>query len=199
MSKNKKNKKNATEKVTDKGFVDEQILSQAIVKAYFEIEDKKKEKEQKLAEKEQKEWLKVLGQKEYPENEKWFLKIIHLLRNDIVGVWKLMFIKSKDVKNARATFGLISMAISMIFKGCEILLYLLSACVFYFSVTHKLYIIIGIALSIFLFMIARLFRLALFEIDKMKDAEMLLGIFSAVLTSVTVIVPIITFLINKLT
>ena len=82
MSKNKKNKKNATEKVPDKGFVDEQILSQAIVKAYFEIEAEKEEKAKAKAEKERKKVLNDFGQKEYPDNENAFKKFIHKRGND---------------------------------------------------------------------------------------------------------------------
>ena len=198
MSKNKKNKKNATENVNGKGFVDEQILSKAIVKAYFEIEDKKKEKEQKLAEKEQKEWLDILGQKYYSENEKGLLKKIHQLRNDIVGTWKSLFIKPQDVRDIHATFGLISMATALVFRVCKWLLYVLSLYVFVLSLKNKILLIMGTSLSIMIWMIARLFRIAAFEIDKMRDAHMLLTIFSAALTFVTIIIPVITFFLNKI-
>ncbi|MBQ8605001.1 MAG: hypothetical protein IJ410_09205 [Oscillospiraceae bacterium] len=198
MSKNKKNKKNTTEKVIDKGFVDEQVLSKAIVKAYFEIEDKKKENEQKLTEKEQKEWLSFLGQEDYPADEKWLLKKWHRYRNDFVGIWRLLFIKAKDVKDMRATFGLISMATALVFRACKWLLYVLSLYVFILSINNKILLIMGTSLSIMIWMIARLFRIAAFEIDKMRDTNMLLTIFSAALTFVTIIIPVITFFLNKI-
>lgn len=198
MSKNKKNKKNTTEKVIDKNSVDEQVLSQAIVKAYFEIEDKKKENEQKQSEREQKEWLSFLGQKDYPADKKWFLKKWHRFRNDFVGIWRLLFIKAKDVKDMRATFGLISMATALVFRSCKWLLYALSLYVFILSLNNKILLIMGTSLSIMIWMIARLFRIAALEIDKMRDTNMLLTIFSAALTFVTIIIPVITFFLNKI-
>ena len=55
--------------------IDEQILTQAIVHAYEEIERKKKLSLEKQEEENQKEWNRILGQKEYPDNEKWFWKM----------------------------------------------------------------------------------------------------------------------------
>ena len=193
MSKNKKNKKNATEKVTDKGFVDEQILSQAIVKAYFEIEAEKEEKAKAKAEKERKKVLNDFGQKEYPDNENAFKKFIHKRGNDFRLVKKLLFIKKEEVKNTRATFALMSLTISLIFSLAQLMLYLLSVGLVLgvFLKKFNIFYLLGALIS---WLLARIFRIAIFEIDEMRDDALLTSIFSGVLAFVAAIAAILALL-----
>lgn len=127
-NKKKKNEKNKQEqKVVPKSVekvIDEKNLTQAIVKAYQVIEEQKKKEEAELIIKAKKEWQEIIGQKEYPENEKWYLKKIHALRNDFYALWNFLFFKSKNVKDLRMTISLMQLAIIGIFKVCKWCLYL---------------------------------------------------------------------------
>lgn len=76
-TKNKQNISSVTEKT-----IDEKLLAREIVKAFEEVERDKNVEKEKQKKKEHKEWLKFLNQKEYPLNEKWFLRKYHAFRND---------------------------------------------------------------------------------------------------------------------
>lgn len=195
MSKNKKNKKNSAEKINDKNFVDEQILSRAIVKAYFEIEDKKKENEQNHSENERKEWLEFLGQKEYPENENRLKKSWHKICNDFRLLMKLLFISRKDVKKTRATFALMSLTIVCVFTIIKWCLYC-AVILFIAMIILQKISYIGIVWATICFVLARVFRIAAFEIDEMQDDGLLTAVFSGVLSFVAVIISIIAIILS---
>ena len=114
-AKNKQNISSVMEKT-----IDEKLLAREIVKAYEEAERYKNAEKEKQEKKEHEEGLKFLNQKEYPLNEKWFLRKYHEFRNDFLGVRKLLFIKKEEVRDVRATFGLLRLAVIGVFSLCKL-------------------------------------------------------------------------------
>ena len=155
----------------------------------FEIEKREQEN--------QKEWNQILGQKEYPENENWFWKNVHKKRNDIVALYKLLFFKQKDVRDPRATFVLISLATMGIFSICKWMLYIFVISIIVGMFKMKIDILLGITLSFVLWMLARIFRMASFEVEKIRDGNLLIAIFSGVLSFVAVIIAIVAIIVDK--
>lgn len=198
MSKNKKDKKTSTEQGRDKSFVDEQVISRAIVKAYFEIENKKKENEQNISEKEQNEWRYFLRQKDYSDNEKWFIKRWHHFRNDFVGMWRLLFINPKEVKDMRATYELMRFAIKEILVVCKWLIYTLAMFMVYCACTDAINVVFGSLIAIALWAFARIFRIASFEVEKIDDGNLIIAIFSGVLSFVAVVIAIVAIIVDKI-
>ena len=194
--KNKGQKNNNSSLKVDN--LDERIIAKEIIYAYEEIERIKRNEEERQKEILKDEWNEILGYKNYPIDESWLKRKGHIFRNDIVGIFRLLFIKSNKVKEMRATFGLMKAGITMVFKCCKWLLYIFSLSILCVSITQKSYLIWGMAVSLAVWMLARLFRIAIFEIDKLTDENMLVAIFSATLSFVTIIIPVITFLINTL-
>lgn len=195
MAKKKKSQKQNSDVQIDVKNVNEEILAQAIVKAYFDAEEKKIKKENEDKEKAHREWLEFLGQKEYPENENRLKKMWHKVCNDLRLLMKLLFISRKDVKNTRATFALMSLTIVCVFTIIKWCLYgavvLFIAMIILQKISH-----IGIFGAAICFVLARVFRIASFEIEEMQDDNLLTAVFSGVLSFVAVIISIIAIILN---
>lgn len=176
--------------------IEENTLTQAIVKAYQIIEENKKEEENRLANKAKKEWQKVIGQKEYPQNEKWYLKKVHEIRNNWNAMWSLFFFKSENVRDIRTTLGLMQLAVIGIFTICKWCLYFISLAMVYSVLTNCADVISHLSFAFATWMFARVFRIAVFEIEKMKDGNLLIAIFSGCISFVAMVVAIITLLVD---
>ena len=198
MSKKKKTKNNQqnTPSAVEKSL-DEKVLAREIIKAHAEYELHKKAEEEKKEQKLQEEWLKILDQKEYPKDEKWYLQKYHEFRNDFFLLKNLLFIKAKDVRDMRATFGLMRLAVISILAICKWILYLCAASMIYGIWDEAIDLPLGVMFAFVLWVFARIFRIASFEMEKMKDGNLLTAIFSGVLSFVAVVIAIVAIVIDK--
>ena len=190
MAKKKKSKNVPYENYNVTKSADEDALSKAFVKAYFEIESEKEAKVKRLAEAERRELMKSFGQKELSENENSIKRFFHKIGNDIRLIVKLLFIKREEVKNTRATFALMSLTLSAIFTIVKWLLYFLSFGLFLGVVLRKINAL-WLVVTLLVWLVARIFRIAVFEIDEMRDDALLTSIFSGVLAFVAAVAAII--------
>ena len=177
--------------------IDEKVLAREIIKAHEEYEHYKETEKKKEEKTRQEEWLKTLNQKEYPSNEKWIWRKCHQIRNDFFLFKNLLFIKAKDVKDMRATFGLMRLAVIGIFALCKWVLYLCAASMIYGIWNNSIEIALGCMIAIVLWVFARIFRIASFEIEKIKDGNLIIAIFSGVLSFVAVIIAIVAIIVDK--
>ena len=195
--KNKKQKKNKNSEKqqnpvnSNQIIVDSKIMADAIVRAYQIIENDKAEKAIELEEAEKKEWQEIMGQKEYPENEKWYLKRFHIARNNFMSIWNLLFFKSKNVRDLRATFSLIQLAVVYIFKLCKWCLYFISFAAVISAFQNGVENLSNLAIAFVIWAFARLFRIASFEVEKVKDGNLLIALFSGCISFVAMVVAII--------
>lgn len=177
--------------------IDEKVLAREIIKAHEEYEHYRQTEKEKEEKKRQEEWLKTLNQKEYPSNEKWIWRKCHQIRNDFFLFKNLLFIKAKDVKDMRATFGLMRLAVIGIFALCKWVLYLCAASMIYGIWNNSIEIAIGCMIAIVLWVFARIFRIASFEIEKIEDGNLIIAIFSGVLSFVAVVIAIVAIIVDK--
>ena len=197
MGKKKRtNNKQNSSSTTMKNF-DEKVLAREIIKAHEEYEHYRQTEKEKEEKKRQEEWLKTLNQKEYPPNEKWIWRKCHQIRNDFFLFKNLLFIKAKDVKDMRATFGLMRLAVIGIFALCKWVLYLCAASMIYGIWNNSIEIAIGCMIAILLWVFARIFRIASFEIEKIEDGNLIIAIFSGVLSFVAVVIAIVAIIVDK--
>ena len=197
MGKKKRtNNKQNSSSTTMKNF-DEKVLAREIIKAHEEYEHYRQTEKEKEEKKRQEEWLKTLNQKEYPPNEKWIWRKCHQIRNDFFLFKNLLFIKAKDVKDMRATFGLMRLAVIGIFALCKWVLYLCAASMIYGIWNNSIEIAIGCMIAIVLWVFARIFRIASFEIEKIEDGNLIIAIFSGVLSFVAVVIAIVAIIVDK--
>lgn len=198
-SKNGQKKQNNQQKqkeITQINEIEESALTQAIVRAYQIIEKNKKEEEVRLANQAKKEWQRVIGQKEYPDNEKWFWKKIHTIGNNWNAMWSLFFFKSENVRDIRTTLGLMQLAVIGIFTICKWCLYFISLAMVYLILINGADVVSHLSFAFVTWMFARVFRIAVFEIEKMKDGNLLIAIFSGCISFAAMVVAIITLLVD---
>lgn len=191
---NNKKQKNAVD--SNQIITEQKITVEAIVKAYQIIEKQKVEKEIELEKNEKREWQEIMGQKEYQENEKWYLKRLHIARNNWMAIWNLLFFKSKNARDLRATFSLIQLAVVEIFKLCKWCLYFVSFAIVISALQSGGDSLSNIAIAIVIWAFARLFRIASFEVDKVKDGNLLIALFSGCISFVAMVVAIIAIFIE---
>lgn len=195
QNRQKKQERDSVLHFNDK-VIEEETLTQAMIKAYQIIEGKKKAKEVELENKEKKEWQEALGQKDFPENEKWIWKKIHAARNDLFALWNILFFKSKNVKDMRTTMLLMQLAVMGMFAICKWCLYLFSIAGIYSLVIGQVDYIPGLSITLVAWMFARIFRIAAFEIEKMKDGNLLIAIFSGCVSFAAMVVAVIALFVN---
>ena len=199
MSKKKRtnNKKQNTSASTIKTF-DEKTLAHEIIKAHEAYEHYKMIEKEKEDKKHQDEWLKILNQKEYPSNKKWILRKCHKFRNDFFLLKNILFIKAKDVRDMRATFGLMRLATSGVFTLCKWALYLLAASMIYGVWNDTIETALGCMIAVILWVFARIFRIASFEVEKINDGNLIINIFSGILSFVAVVIAIVAIIVDKM-
>lgn len=177
--------------------IDEKVLAREIIKAHEEYEHYRQTEKEKEEKKRQEEWLKTLNQKEYPSNEKWIWRKYHQIRNDFFLFKNLLFIKAKDVKDMRATFGLMRLAVIGIFALCKWILYLCASAMVYGVWSKAIELPLGLMIAFVLWVFARIFRIASFEIEKIEDGNLIIAIFSGVLSFVAVVIAIVAIIVDK--
>lgn len=191
-----KNKKDQNSVNSNQIIIDDQTMTDAIIKAYQIIEKQKVETERELEKKEKREWQEIMGQKEYPENEKWYLKRLHIARNNFMSIWNLLFFKSKNARDLRATFSLIQLAVVEIFKLCKWCLYFISFAATISAFQNGVENISNLAIAFVIWAFARLFRIASFEVEKVKDGNLLIALFSGCISFVAMVVAIIAIFVD---
>ena len=201
--KSKKQKKNRNNKKKERNQADsnEVIINQkaiidAIVSAHRIIEEQKLQREVESEKIAKQEWQEIMGQKEYPENEKWLWKHIHVLRNDCVAMWKLFSFNAKNARDLRATFALMTFTLNIIFRLCKWCLYILAIAftvsVFLNGVGSLSYL----AIAFLILGLARLCRVASFEVEEIKDGNILIALFSSGISFVALMIAIITIFVK---
>ena len=194
--KGNKIKKGQVKKANNTVQIDEEALARAIVSAYRTILEEKRKDEVAQAEKEQSEWNDILGQISYPEDEKGIVALVHKFRNDIVALGRILFMKECDVRGPRATFAIIAMLTTEFFKWYKWGLYILAAAMFITAFANENITVVGIIYGFFLWLLARIVRMATFEISKLRDGNLLLTIFSGCLSLIAVVIAIVALVVG---
>lgn len=180
----------------DKELHEDERLVQAIVRAHELIELRQKEKKQMQDDDTKKAWLEALGQKEYSKDKCVLKNWWNSFANDFRLIWKVIFFKKENANEMRTTLSLISLALVGIFGVCKMGLYIVALLLLLFAISKG---VLGIgyavmALGVWLF--ARAFRIAMFEVAKIKDANMLIAVFSGCISFVAVLISIVSLLVS---
>ena len=194
-----KKKENIIQNVSsaeDKGM-DKKMLIEAFVEAHDIIEEEKKKQDVLQEEKETKEWRKILGEKEYPDNEKWYLKVVHKARNEFVTTWSLLFFREQDTKAIRTTVALMKLVVAGLFTLCKWSCYFISLLLIVLAFSMDVYRVLCVIGAFFCWGIARLIRIAIFEITKIKDGNMVVSIFSGSISFAALVIAIITLIVSR--
>lgn len=197
MKKRRANKKRTEE---TKVFVQEinyDKLAESIVCATEKLDIKKIKAKKEENNAQQAEWNRILKQKDYPKNEKWLKKKWHEIINEWMAYKELILFKEKNTKDTIATFALIKLATEMMFACIKWSLYIFTIKFIYNFIVNPVDNGLLIAFAFITLTIARLIRIAVFEIKKMEDANLILNIFSGSISFIALIVAIIAIFISK--
>lgn len=189
MSKRKKQKQNKIKKIENspEKDINAEMLSNAITKALLEYDQRKEQEAQDKATKDQSEIKTSLGIKE--GKPKFFAAL------------KLLFRPKKYAKSIQANTELTRVILKLIYKFVEWVLLLLS--IFMIAAIPLQFIIpdvpivawyIDVVIIIWafpIFLLSRIFRMAGYEIDRIKDYNYLFGLFATVTSIISVVIAII--------
>lgn len=174
--------------------IDYDRLAEAIVKAELKVNDELEQREETEYEKIKEEWNGTLG-----INDE--LKGIKKLDNNIKGVLNILFIKKEKVITLSANNALLKLTIMGIYALFEFVLYAfiavgLGTLILFLIKGFFSWGLIVIAITILLLFIARIIRIARFEVEKISDQNYLATLFSAVIAFVAIIISIVAIVIS---
>lgn len=98
----------------------------------------------------------------------------------------------------RATFGLMRLATSGVFTLCKWALYLFAASMIHGVWNDTIETALGCMIAVVLWVFARIFRIASFEVEKIDDGNLIIAIFSGVLSFVAVVIAIVAIIVDKM-
>lgn len=167
--------------------VNEEMLSNAITKALLEYDKRKEQEAQTNLKKEKAEFNAHLG--------------IESGKHKFSAAMKLLFRPKKYTKNLQANAELTKSVLKLIYKAVELILLLLS--IFMIAAIPLQFIIPGapivawyidvviIVWAFPTFLLSRIFRMASYEIDRIKDYNYLFGLFATVTSIISIVIAII--------
>ena len=176
---------------------DYQKFADAMVEAQRRAKEIEKCEAEKEIQEKQAEWKKILGHKEYPVSR---CKLVNKFFSSLNGVkvfWKIITFKKKDAKFDVATVTLLRFSIYAILWLIKITLYFVTV-VFgiasFYSFSEKTFIPFNLScllMSFVPFVLARIVRMAQFEIEYIKDRNYLIGILSSTTAFIAMVIAII--------
>ena len=175
--------------------IDQSDLTNAISDAYREINCQKEKQAIDQENKQNEVWDKLLGRKEFPPSKYKLIDRLHTLRNNTVTIWNFLFIKGEDVRGMRTTFALINITVVVFFTIFEFGLYTGSFVLLCRAAFKKIDWIVGVGGSFVLWLFARIVRIAKYEVEKLKDKELSISLFSASISFSALIVAILALLV----
>lgn len=174
---------NAIVKAQDKANTE--TIKDAIIAAKKELKTKEIEEQKQKTE----QWQKTIG---YDKNKTEWI-------NDFNIFCKLLIIKKKEVVEDFANNALLKIAISFLYWLLEYILYFLCIVVATLCIVNYSHVLLAITilLDILAFTIARIVRVARFEIDNINDKNYLISIISTSVSVFALLVTIATIFINR--
>ena len=172
---------------------DYQKFAEAMVNAQLKAKEKEDGVNAQKNNADIEKWQKMLGYKEYADNEKWYLKWFHNLKN-FVGVFlHLLFLKKENATFDFATLVLLQLFLNAVFGVIKWTLYILAGFLTFLTVYSPekgifAFNALPLIYSCLLFVLARLVRIAQFEIENMEERGYLIGMLSAVASFVAMVI-----------
>lgn len=170
--------------------IDYDKLAMSIIKAHdLMTENAEKEELKKLE-----EWQKIIGYKKAPKDLSSKRQRSYEIRNNFTVFFRLLFrVNREDIKTSIINNGLMKMFISFAYSILEYLLYLVTFVfflIFIFNVSLES-LAFCFSLGFVSLVFARIFRIASIEVEKIRDNNYLVGLFSAITSFIAMVATII--------
>lgn len=172
--------------------IDYDKLAQAIVKAQIEANNLMNEKEiedEKRSEisQQRKDYLK---EKDYSSETNLFFRILKTFINRLCVFIRILFIPKKKIVLFTAIDSLITSFTSILFAIIKFVLYVF-AILFIIGIFYDLDITLSLPFALVCFVFAQLFRIAQYEVDRIKNRDYILALFVGILTVFSLIISVI--------
>lgn len=174
--------------------IDYDKLAQAIVKAkQIEEENAAKKKAADLE-----EWKRSLGVNKH-EDKKGIKKKIYMFCNNVKVFFNLIFFSKKKKVQVSMTGAFMQSITATFFHVIKVMLWILSlafisVCIYHGNMAFSLLNYVNyIGYAIIAFMLASIFRLMAIETEQITERERVLGIFTAVMSVISMIEIIVSF------
>lgn len=175
-------------------------MQHLIARAIVEADEIKEDARRKQQEAELQEWRAAIGYKEF-NSKCWLWRKMRTFFNRVWCILKICFLPSDKIKGDRSSFALMKLFLQLFFVLAKWIL-LATSLVF---VAHGIYLffpqevtasivmsnIMIIFVGVTIFLLSRLFRMAIIEIEKIEDRNYLFGLFASVTSIVSIVIAII--------
>lgn len=165
------------------------IIAKAIIKADEMRVQKEEEKKKEI----KKKWCETIGYKDY-SNKKGLAKQFYRFINDAAILLKMPFISKEKIETDRVAWSLLQVALIILF---QIITYGFFPPVFFFLLykaiwqRHIIYSPLRLLTAFFVYILYGLFRMVTVEIDRIKERDYLIELFTAIITIISVVVAVI--------
>lgn len=205
MGRGKKKKKQTSDVLAGLSAVTAEEWRKIVVDAIREADEKKLEKIEIQREKDLQEWRKEIGAKDFSKEKKLKRWVLGFL-NAILVVKNIFFIPKEKVRGDRMTFFFLQSVPLVFFRLIYMVLLFVSAI---FTIAFPILLwrsndpfeltgfVFIIALGFLAFILALLFRIVYLEIENIQDRNYMVGLFSSVTVTVSIIISIIAILISR--
>lgn len=182
-------------------FCSAEELQHIIAKAIIEAEDLKQKRERKEKEESQREWEKSIGIMEYENTKPWiFAKILEFLNTLKVIFCALFKLKKNKIKEDRVIFNFLRLLLSgiclivqyaFILWSLGVVIYLAKDLLGDRIIVEESYMLL-LLISFLSLAFASIFRIMRFEIEKIEDKNIIVGLFSSFTAIISIIIAAIT-------
>ena len=177
-------------KIDQKIDIDYKKLADAIIAAHHELEKERIALQTRKDDEARQQRKKTIGLKDYSNVRNWPLRKVKEFLNAVCVIVKILFIKKEDAKNLSGTNMLFQGITELFFAFIRYGLYIATAILVVRGIVLG-DIVLHIVYAIAAFLYAQIFRLAQWEMARMKDREYIMAVFAAILSVLSLIISLI--------
>lgn len=190
----KQTKENITIHISCPNSIGPDEMKDIIAKAIIKADEIRIQKEEERSKDIDKRWHETIGYKDYSNKKglaKWALRLI----NDIVILVKIPFIPKAKIETDWISWSLLKTAMVILFQGITLMLFISTIIPVYMAIQQKNFFYISFAFL--LYALGGISRMTTIEIDRIRDRNYLIGLFTAIVTVISVIIAVITIIGGK--
>ena len=195
----KQTKENITVHISCPNSIGPDEMQDIIAKAIIQADEMRVQREEENRKEINKKWHEVIGYKDY-SNRGWLANCFFRIINDVAILAKIPLIPKKKIEADWVSWSLLKAVIVMLF---QFITYVFLPLVFFallfeaFQQWDIIYSSLCFPMAFFIYTLYGIFRLTTIEIDRIKDRNYLIGLFTAIVTVISVIIAVIAIIWGK--
>lgn len=183
----KEKKENITVHISCPNNMGPEEMESIIAKAIIKADEMRVQKEEERRKEIDRRWHKVIGYKDY-SNKKGFAKLFFRFTNDVVILAKIPFISRRKIETDWMSWSLLKAAMVILFQGITWILFISMIIPVYMAIQQKNGF--HLLFTFLLYALGGISRMTTIEIDKIQDRNYLIGLFTAIVTVISVVIAV---------